>query len=188
MVPVDSLTVTVIQRLRFYRFLDALPPDGRLLARRSTRNALVKHLRRYLHRVCISLGLSARIVPHQFRHTYATEMLRAGVSFPSMMKLLGHTSPEMTMLYIEVVLTDLQREFQQAHMKPRHLLPPPKTPSTTIRTGFSGVIDSLQAAHHALEMFRRTLPTGPARSCLDRLSNRLTKITTETKKLGKPQK
>ena len=188
MVPVDSLTVTVIQRLRFYRFLDALPPDGRLLARRSTKNALVKHLRRYLHRVCISLGLSARIVPHQFRHTYATEMLRAGVSFPSIMKLLGHTSPEMTMLYIEVVLTDLQREFQQAHIKPRHLLPPPKTPSTTIRTGFSGVIDSLQAAHHALEMFRRTLPTGPARSCLDRLSNRLTKITTETKKLGKPQK
>jgi integrase len=26
-------------------------------------------------------------------------MLRAGVSFPALMKLLGHTSPEMTMLY-----------------------------------------------------------------------------------------
>jgi integrase len=186
MVPVDSLGMTVIQRLRFYRFLDSLSPDGRLLARRSTKNALVKHLRRYLHRVCLSLGLSTRIVPHQMRHTFATEMLRAGVSFPAVMNLLGHTSPEMTMLYIQVVLTDLQREFEQARLKPRHLLPRPKTPSTNIRTGFNGVIDSLQAAHHALEMFRRTLPTGTARISLDRLSNRLTKIVTLTRKLSMP--
>jgi integrase len=186
MVPVDSLVVMVIQRLRFYRFLDPRPSDGRLLARRSTKNALVKQLRRYLHRVCLSLGLSTRIVPHQLRHTYATEMLRAGVSFPAVMKLLGHTSPEMTMLYIEVALNDLQREFQQARLKPRHLLPWPKTPSAHIRTGLNGLIDSLQAAHHALEMFRRTLPIGAARSCLDRLSNRLTKIVTEARKLGTP--
>jgi site-specific recombinase XerD len=186
MVPVDSLAVTVIQRLRFYRFLDPRPQDGRLLARRCTKNALVKHLRRYLHRVCLSQGLSTRIVPHQLRHSYATEMLRAGVSFPAIMKLLGHTSPEMTMLYIEVVLTDLQREFQQARLKPRHLVPQPKTSFALTRTGMGGVIDSLQAAHHALEMFRRTLPTGTARTCLDRLSNRLTKIATEARKLGTP--
>lgn len=186
MLPVDSLAVTVIQRLRFYRFLDPRPVDGRLLARRSSKEALVKELRRYLHRVCLSLGLSSRIVPHQLRHTYATEMLRAGVSFPAVMKLLGHTSPAMTMLYIEVALNDLQREFEQARLKPRHLVPRPKTPSTHIRTGLDGVIDSLQTAQHALEMFRRTLPTGTSRSCLDRLSNRLTKIATEARKLGMP--
>jgi len=44
----------------------------------------------------------------------------------------------------------------------------------------------LLAAHHALEMFRRTLPIGAARSCLDRLSNRLAKIATEARKLGTP--
>ena len=94
MVPVDSSVVTVIQRLRFYRSLDPQRPDGRLLARRSSRDALIRQLRNYLHRVCHSLEISARIVPHQFRHTYATEMLRAGVSLPSVMKLLGHASPE----------------------------------------------------------------------------------------------
>jgi hypothetical protein len=41
----------------------------------------------------------------------------------------------------------------------------------------------VQAAQHALEMFRRSLPIGAARSCLDRLSNRLTKIAAETRKL-----
>jgi integrase len=187
MVPVDSFVVTLIQRLRFFRFLDPRrPPDGRLLARRSTKDALVRQLRRYLHQVCHSLGLSARVVPHQLRHTYATEMLRAGVSFPALMKLLGHTSPDMTMLYVEVALNDLQREFQQARAKPRHLVPQPKTSFALTRTGLDGVIDSLSRARHALEMFRRALPVGPARRCLDRLSNRLIKIATEARKLGTP--
>ena len=186
MVPVDSLVVTLVQRLRFFRFLNPRPPDGRLLARRSTRDALVRQLRRYLHEVCGSLGLSTRIVPHQLRHTYATEMLRAGVSFPALMKLLGHTSPDMTMRYVEVALTDLQREFQEARSKPRHLVPQPKTPSSLTRIGLAGVIDSLQAAQHALEMFRRALPVGPARHCLNRLSNRLIKIATEARKLSTP--
>ena len=186
MVPVDSFVVTLIQRLRFFRSLDPLPLDGRLLARPSSRQALLRQLRDYLHQVCYFLGLSTRIVPHQLRHTYGTEMLRAGVSLPVLMKLLGHTSPEMTMLYVEVALNDLQREFQQARSKPRHLVPQPKTSLTPIRACLDGVIDSLRAAHHALEMFRRTLPTGTPRSCLDRLSNRLTKIVTETRKLGTP--
>ena len=186
MVPVDSLVAAVTQRLRFFRFLDPRPPDGRLLPRRSSKNALVRQLRRYLHEVCHSLGLSTRIVPHQLRHTYATEMLRAGVSFPALMKLLGHTSPDMTMLYVEVALNDLQREFQQARSKPRHLVPQPKASFALTRAGLDGVIDSLLAAQHALEMFRRALRVGTTRSCLDRLSNRLTKIATEARKLGTP--
>ena len=143
---------------------------------RSTKDALVRQLRDYLHQVCHSLGLSTRIVPHQFRHTYASEMLRAGVSLPAVMKLLGHTSPEMTMLYLDVTLNDLQREFELARSKPRHLVPQPKTPSASLRAGLDGVIDSLLAAQHVLEMFRRALPNGTSRSRLDRLSNRLTKI------------
>jgi hypothetical protein len=114
-------------------------------------------------------------------------MLRAGVSFPALMKLLGHASPEMTMLYVEVALNDLQREFQQARSKPRHLVPQPKTSFAFTRTGLDGLVDSLQGAQHVLEMFRRTLPVGAARRCLDRLSNRLTKIAAEARKLGTPR-
>lgn len=63
-------------------------------------------------------GIAKRIVPHQFRHTYASEMLRSGVEFISVMKLLGHASPEMTMLYLDIALTDLQREFHAARSQP----------------------------------------------------------------------
>lgn len=186
MVPVDSLVCAVVQRLAFFRSLDPLPADGRLLARPHTKDAIVRQLRDYLHQVCHALGLSTRIVPHQLRHTYATEMLRAGVGFPVLMKLLGHTSPEMTMRYLDVALTDLQREFQRARSQPRHLVPQPRMPSARLRTGLDGVIDSLLAAQHVLEMFRRALPNGSSRSCLDRLTNRLTKILSETRKLRTP--
>ena len=99
MVPVDSFVCELVQRLRFFRFLDPRPADGRLLGGPRAKNTLLHCLRDYLHQVCHSLGLSTRIVPHQLRHTYATEMLRAGVTFPALMKLLGHTSADMTMQY-----------------------------------------------------------------------------------------
>jgi hypothetical protein len=117
------------------------------------------------------------------RHTYATEMLRADVSFPVLMKLLGHTNPEMTMRYVDVALTDLQREFQQARSNPKYLVPQPKPSPTQLRAGLDGVVDSLLTAQHVLEMFRRPLPKGASRTCLDRLSNRLTKILHEARKL-----
>ena len=113
-------------------------------------------------------------------------MLRAGVSFRVLMKLLGHTSPAMTMRYLDVALTDLQREFQLAHSRPRHLVPQPKVPLARLRRGLDGVVDSLLAAQHVLEMFRRTLPKGASRECLDRLANRLTKILSEARKLPTP--
>ena len=52
--------------------------------------------------------------------------------------------------------------------------------------GLDGVIEAFRTAQHALEMYRRTLSDGNARRCLDRLSNRLTKIVTEARKLQTP--
>ena len=135
MVPVDDFATQLVQRLRFFRSLDPLLDDGYLLARYSSKAALVRQLRDYLHQVCYSLNLSTHIVPHQLRHTYATEMFRAGVGFPVLMKLLGHTDPDMTMRYAEVTLTDLQKEFRRARSQPRHLVPQPKDPSLAFQLG-----------------------------------------------------
>ena len=114
-------------------------------------------------------------------------MIRSGVTLPAVMKLLGHTDPGMTMRYIEVASTDLHREFGLARSQPRHLAPQPKAPAITPRAGLDGVVDSILFAQHAMEMFRRALPDGPSRNCLDRLSNRLTKILSETRRLNPPR-
>jgi integrase len=183
MVPIDSFVRELVQRLRFFRSFDPAPPDGRLLARPSSKPALIRHLRTYLHEVSTAAGLPQRIVPHQLRHTYASEMLRSGVQFPAIMKLLGHASPEMTMLYLDIALTDLERELQLAHSQPRHLVPQPKTQAPSA-ADLAGVVQSLLHAQHIMEMFRRTLPDGDQKRHVDRLSNRLTKILSQTRKLG----
>jgi hypothetical protein len=99
------------------------------------------------------------------------------------MKLLGHVDPAMTMRYIDVALTDLEREFELARSKPKHLAPQPKTSATSARAGINGLIDSLIAAQRVMEMFRRSLPNGHARNRLLRLSKRLFKILAEIRKL-----
>ena len=183
MVPVDDFVRDLVHRLRFFRSLDPLPADERLLAWTGTKESLLARLREYLHMVCYSVDLPTDIVPHQMRHTYGTEMVRAGVGFATVMKLLGHTSPRMTMRYVDVTLTDLQREFDLARSKPRHLAPQPKTSLAPLRTGLDGLIDSFQTSQHALEIFSRSLPNGEKRQCLARLANRLTKILAELRKL-----
>jgi integrase len=186
MVPVDSFVCELVQRLRFFRSFDPLPPEGHLLSRPHGKTALIRQLRYYLHEVRAAAGIPTRIVPHQLRHTYASEMIRSGVTLPALMKLLGHSDPGMTMRYVEVAGNDLQREFHLARSRPRHLAPHPKTPTISPRAGLDGVVDSLLFAQHAIEMFRRSLPDGPPRRCLDRLSNRLTKILAQARKLSPP--
>ena len=89
----------------------------------------------------------------------------------------------MTLRYLEVSLADVQREFQLAHSVPRHLAPVPKTLPTSPAADLSGLLASLFAAQHVLEMFRRTLLDGPKRHLLERLANRLTKITSEAQSI-----
>jgi integrase len=49
LVPADSFVCQLGHRLRFFRSLDPLPADGRLLARPLSKEALVRQLRDYLH-------------------------------------------------------------------------------------------------------------------------------------------
>ena len=186
MVPVDAFVCRLVDRLRLLRSQDSLSADGFLLARPSGRDALIRKLRTSWRDFVATVGITKRIVPHQLRHSFGTEMLRAGVSLPAVMKLLGHLKPEMTMRYVQVSILDLQREFHLALSQPRHLLPASRRPASisSPQANLASLLDSLHVAQHVLEMFRRTFPQGPDRRLLDRLANRLTKITSETRKLG----
>ena len=186
LVPADSFVCQLVDRLRLLRSQDTLPADGFLLARPSGRYALIRKLRIYWRDLVATVGITRRIVPHQLRHSFGTEMVRAGVSLLAVMKLLGHLKPEMTMHYVEVSLLDLQREFNLARSQPRHRLPASPLPASisSPQANLASLLDSLRLAQHVLEMFRRTLPQGPDRRLLDRLVNRLIKITSETRKLA----
>jgi integrase/recombinase XerD len=55
--------------------------------------------------------------PHRFRHTFACDMVRAGVSLPALMQLMGHSHIDTTMLYVQISRRDVWREYTQALRK-----------------------------------------------------------------------
>jgi integrase/recombinase XerD len=52
--------------------------------------------------------------PHRFRHTFGADMVRAGISLPALMRLMGHSHIHTTMLYVQLSPQDVWREFQRA--------------------------------------------------------------------------
>lgn len=55
----------------------------------------------------------AKANPHRFRHTFGSEMARAGIRLPALMKLMGHAHIHTTMTYVEVSPNDIFEEFQR---------------------------------------------------------------------------
>jgi integrase/recombinase XerD len=52
--------------------------------------------------------------PHRFRHTFACDMVRAGMSLPALMQLMGHADIETTLRYVHVTPQDVYLEYTHA--------------------------------------------------------------------------
>ena len=55
--------------------------------------------------------------PHRFRHTFATDMVRAGISLPALQHLMGHAQIRTTLLYVQLDPQDIWREYRAAVAK-----------------------------------------------------------------------
>ena len=62
--------------------------------------------------------------PHRFRHTFGSDMVRAGISLPALMHLMGHADIHTTMLYVQLAPEDVWREFARAVQQRLPLSPP----------------------------------------------------------------
>jgi integrase len=63
--------------------------------------------------------------PHRFRHTFASDMVRAGVSLPALMQLMGHADIQTTLLYVQVTPQDVYLQYARAvaqHIRPLPVL------------------------------------------------------------------
>lgn len=59
--------------------------------------------------------------PHRFRHTFASGMVRAGVSLPALMQLLGHAGIQTTLIYVQVTPQEVYLQYARAvaqHIRP----------------------------------------------------------------------
>jgi site-specific recombinase XerD len=65
-------------------------------------------LSREVELAALGAGVPGRHHPHKWRHTYATELVRAGVDIHVVQRLLGHTNIASTVGYTHLVLDDLR--------------------------------------------------------------------------------
>ncbi|HEX8816486.1 MAG TPA: tyrosine-type recombinase/integrase [Terriglobales bacterium] len=52
--------------------------------------------------------------PHRLRHTFGSDMVRAGMSLPALQHLMGHSQIATTMLYVQLASQDVWREYARA--------------------------------------------------------------------------
>jgi site-specific recombinase XerD len=92
---------------------------GRARGRRMT-TAGLRSLFRYRRR---TTGVT-QANPHRFRHTFATDMIRAGISLPALMQLMGHAQIQTTLIYIQLTPQDVYQQYARAvAQRVRHLAP-----------------------------------------------------------------
>ena len=63
----------------------------------------------------------AQANPHRFRHTFATDMIRAGISLPALMQLMGHAQIQTTLIYVQLTSQDVYQQYARAvaqHIRP----------------------------------------------------------------------
>jgi len=188
-VPVDEEIRQLYARVLLLRQERALATRSHFLLPHRGDRAAYLTLSRALQKAAQQAGCSRRVTPHQLRHTYATEMLRAGVSLPALMKLLGHKTINMTLRYVQVTQNDLQRAYQRArqNMGTLHAIPELLTARTETAEP-PAIVQSLAAICHLLEMYRRGIRDDKSRVKIARLANRLLKISAELDQFSKAPK
>jgi Phage integrase family len=162
-----------------------------LLPRSASPKTLYVYLNLALHQAAARAGCSLPVTCHQLRHTFATEMIRLGISLPALMRLLGHKDIRMTMRYVQVTQADLQRQFHLARQNAVQLHQIPQlsiSSSSSANSDLPGIRRTLLATRHLLEMYRRQLQDQTAQRKLQRLDKRLLKIVFELDRFAKAEK
>ena len=189
-IPADAAIRQIVTRLRALPDRRPPPETARfLLPPARTVKGACQTLRCALARLARRAGCAAPQRPHQLRHTFSTEMLRAGMSLPALQALLGHKDITMTLRYTQVSQTDLQEQYRVARQQVvarQAPLPLPPVPVPAIEGGIPAITESLTATRHLMEMFRRQLHHPSSRRTFDRLENRLGKIVAELRDLQDP--
>jgi integrase/recombinase XerD len=80
---------------------------GRRLSRQSAWTTVIK--------AADASGLTGRVSPHVFRHSYATHLLDGGADIRVVQELLGHASVTTTQIYTLVTIDRVRESYSLAH-------------------------------------------------------------------------
>lgn len=84
---------------------------------RLTRNQVNHNFKKYANLA----EIKGRCSPHNYRHTFATNFIRAGGDPFALQRILGHTTMEMTRRYIQLRIDDLSKKHTEARLLERYI-------------------------------------------------------------------
>ena len=181
LVPVDEEVRKLLDRI--FTLAGSSPSTGPAapLFKLKGRQLSAERMRKALKDASLRAGCQP-VRPHQLRHTYATMMLRAGMGLPALKEILGHRDIKMTMRYVEITQTDLQREYVMARQKMEnlHVLPQLRASVASSKgdSGIASIFNALDTIRHQLEMYRRQCSDPNAGRRLEPLLRRLVRLRT----------
>jgi integrase len=191
LIPLDARTVALIQRIiaqRGCRRKGGVPaPFAHYLMISSFGRHLSLQKYSYsIRRLTAHLHTTEHLYCHRLRHTFATEMARAGMPVPALMKLLGHRTPKMTMRYVEVAQIDVRKAYDEALVQLRlmHTVQPQALPPHSAlpsQPGPDQLLSLMAATIARLEHLRRDAHDPAEAKRLHRLVKRLRKTAHDFK-------
>lgn len=110
--PISPITTKELEKLISY--MDIGDNDPLWLTQFGERyygDTFAKMLKLYAKRVGV---VGPRVSPHTFRHYFAVKYLREGGDPISLARILGHTSLDMTQVYVRYTGTDLREQHDKA--------------------------------------------------------------------------
>lgn len=110
LVPLDPKTIKLVRKLR----REGPRRRALLIVTPSSQKVRYDVFREALNKACRGLTFAEPMTTHRLRHTYATSLLAAGMSLPSVMRLLGHTDYRMTLRYAAITDSTVFAEFTAA--------------------------------------------------------------------------
>jgi hypothetical protein len=193
-IPVDAEAVRIFQEICEMR--GSPPPQidpetGKLaqflLVRPNGRRYSFCAFRYHLEKIEKEAPLKEHPSPHRLRHTYATEMLRAGMRLPVLMNLLGHRTIGMTLRYAQVTGNDVQLAYNEAMavLNDRYQSPsfPALSERSTRKSTQQVILSQLATLTTKLEAFRRDIAKGPEKKRIQRIVERLRRLAVDFKGL-----
>jgi len=89
--------------------------QGALILDRRGRRTRPSQLRYIVCRHALGARIDKPVTPHSLRHSFCTNMLRAGVNLTAIAELVGHASLETTAKYTRVDIADLSAIYRISH-------------------------------------------------------------------------
>jgi site-specific recombinase XerD len=155
-------------------------PNGR----RFSRDAFRYHL----GKIEKEAQLKEHPTPHRLRHTLATGLLRAGMSLPVLMKVLGHRAMGMSLRYARITGLDVQQAYEKAMEALEGRYEIPALPANHGKPGKSSsrqaILSQLSVLAAALEAFRRDHAKPSHKKRIQRFVERLRRLSADFKGLA----